>query len=351
MKLTDFPNQNEKKWCKLAHNWLLLTAIVSFTVLLLCLSSCVPPLDNNTGQRASKKDLQYHPNSTYSKSKKYKNMNRNRPEKNELEDNNDYYDNTSNNNYYDDPVMEFEKRLQQQKSNTRSNQTKHSNNNNGIEQNQNNRALPSLKEQIDELNQKYNDLDNNIANIKEDLIDIKEILSNLEPNRFQPTAGNNQQQQINHHINPNSTQNHALIQNEEQNQSKQQFQAEPTNIQQHNLIINDESQNNIKATKPPAIPENTTPKKPNSNFKIVKTDEKNTKSPTTPVQQNSKNEVAPQQQTPSSQEKITQNNTTNNDFSEIISNIAKKDFNTAIKLINSKINSKPDDITLANCNY
>jgi TolA-binding protein len=313
------------------------------------MTGCVPPMNNSTGQRVSKQEMQIV-NSSYTKSKKYKNINKNKSETDD-KNNPSVANNRSENGEYNN-ILEFEKRIGNSKSNTRNS------NNSTPETSAKSKALPSLKEQIEELYQKQDATDESIYNLKGDLIEIKGMISEIAAEKFQPVAAKqsptstNNLSKLSNDSDMDFPQNHSIIHSDEESMTDDNLIIDDAK----NKAVQKQEKSPSSATKPE---EKSTPKQ-NKNFKIVKdtpqkssndskdnSKEKDNSQPETNTAINTNNNAS----SPNAEANETNTKTTESDFSNIISAIAKKDYNAAVKQINDKMKTAKNAEIIANCNY
>ncbi|MCL2039671.1 MAG: tetratricopeptide repeat protein [Bacteroidetes bacterium] len=299
MKSNSLRTKINKKQCLIASNWLiLLSIIVSF-----CIIGCVP-----TGQINNKKQAQ---NTNWAKSKKQKEK-----QVQNIASENVYEDNTLND------ILEFEKRINSS-----------SNNNNNTKQKKN---ITTSEDKYESLKQKQElmeeELNESIYNLKEELLEIKKMLGDVIGDKITPTAERKS------YISPNESNIPSSV-----IRSEESINSDEDDIIDKTFIIKSEETKQMfqnSETKKVIKPEKTNNNAPNKNFKIIKDSDKQTPNNTT--------NIAPKSNVNNNSDA---NNSADNNFSEVISKIAKADYNTASKIVNDKLKQTKDPAIISNCNY
>lgn len=288
-----------KKQCIIISNRLiLLVSIVSF-----CIVGCVP-----TGQINNKKQLQ---NTNWTKSKKQK-------EKQVLDNNSE---NINEDNALND-IFEFEKRLNSSSNNTSKKKKNITNSDDKYE---------TLKQKQEVMEEEFNE---SIYNLKEELLEIKKMLGDVIEDKIKPTA------ERKNYVSPNESDipSSAISSDDDIIDKTFIIKSEETKRK----VQNEE----IKKVAPRTEKTNTAP---NKNFKIVKESEKQTAINTQNTTPKNSDNNLPNNNTANNN--LSDNNTADNNFSEVISKIAKGDYNNAAKIINEKLKQTKDPATISNCNY
>lgn len=356
--------KNQQKMCAIANKWLIITTcLATFS-----LSSCVPPMNHTTGERAGKRELHNMSSYSHAKSKKYKNTNKQKQfDVNFSNAPNDEIDKVDGGEI--DAIQEFEKRINQRQNNSKQEKPKNSPA----------KPLPSLKEQIEKLNENQSVMEERILNVMGDILEIKSILSDMDGQRFKPTTGreNFHRESIQLGNNPNNsnsnrndlsnTQASQAIENNFGNQQNQNMflissDEEATNNNAKNNSDNmansavnstvPANQNNQKKveTKSQTNNQNASTNKNSSNTNNNPNNKKQANS-TAPNNSNSNNSNPNNSNANNVAENNSKANEKERDFSDIINKVAKGEYAAATKLINEKLNSTTDPVVIANCNY
>jgi len=289
IKSSSLRTNNVKKQCMLETNWLiLLVSIASF-----CIVGCIP-----TGQTNNKRQSQ---NTNWSKSKK-------QSQSATAED--IMKDNTLSD------ILEFEKRINSSSNNANNTTNKKKKATTSDDK------YETLKRKQELMEEEFNE---SIYNVKEELLEIKKILSDVAADRIKPTAERRR------YVSPN-----------ESNEASSVISSDEDNIINKTFIIKSEEAKkmlqNEEQKKATPKPEKTNNTAPNKNFKITKDSDKQTSN-------NLQNTA------PINTDNSPPNNTADNNFSEVISKIAKGDYNNASKIINDKLKQTKDPAIISNCNY
>jgi TolA-binding protein len=345
---TNLSNSKNKKVCRLSHNWL----IIVTTSIGLTISGCVPPVNHTTGERLGKQEISMNSGKFIPRSSK---MKREKTNNNKINSNDESLEYDSNNNDAK-AITEFEKKLLGKKQEV----------NLLYDDSKEEKKLPSLKEQIEKLDQKQIILEESIDGLKENIYEIKEMLGNIDNVQHHPSTGklqNSKNEKNNAYENTfiieseeeiddvliektkeiakNNTNNNVSNNNHQKNNSHQKAERKDLSqkeIKPKTLAAKHNTNTNTKAKPKPAA-NNTN--NDDSNDNSIESDEKINVVKTNVVNDvNEKEEVA---------SNLISQSTVN--FSDVINKIAKKEFNSAIKQINEILKSSKDSYILSNCNY
>jgi len=292
MSLSNSKPQNIKKICLKICDWLILLAIIC------SINGCVP-----TGLKNGKKQFQLS-SANRSKVKKQK--------ENDKQLQNTYYDNMYEDSRVND-ILAFERKIS---SSSNVSQVKSKNASSIDDKYQ---ALFQRQQAMEE------ELNENIYNVKEELLEVKKILSEFATDRI-PVAPSRDI------INSNDIKSNAPVES-----SCPTINSKEDNLLDKTFIIRSEE---TKQAKEPIKPKTPIPKV-NKNFKVIKQSENKQ---TSNLQEETKKQVQ-------DNKKIQATNSEENDFTEVISKIAKGDYNAASKIINDKLKQANAPIVISNCNY
>ena len=335
---TKVPNPNNKRKCGLSHNWL----IIVTTSIGLTITGCVPPINHTTGERIGKQEItmysgKFVPRS--SKTKREKTLQNKINSEEELIEN-ELFDND------DKSITEFEKKLLKKK------QDENSLNENSKQE----KKLPSLKEQIEKLDQKQIMLEESIDGLKENIYEIKEMLGNMDNIQRYPTTGKEQNSKSKTKSEKsNIYESTFIIDSDEEIDDSLIEIMEGLDIPSDEATSNNQQKNNPQKTEKKKVE---APKKIEVKPKtIVKNNNANAttseKSKSKPVANNAENSVDEPATSASEKEEAASNVVSQStaNFSDIINKIAKKEYAAAVKQINEIQESSKDPNVLANCNY
>ena len=295
MKFPKIKSKKNKKHCLILFNWLILSTIL----ISLCVTGCIP-----TGQTNTKKQFQLS-NGSRAKYKKEKEQNRQE---------NINYEETAENGILND-ILEYEKNI----NNDSGAKTKRKNK---TEKSTDADKYETLRKQQEIMSDEFNE---SIYNVKEELLELKRILSDIASDKLVTTAGRN-----------NNNYSDNLKENSLNNQESTKIMNEKDDLLDKTFLIQSEEAHNPKENTKPNT-SNNNPKQ-NKNFKIIK---QGTEKP------NQNN----QKETPQNVVVTSVKKTTDNDFSEVISKVAKNDYIAASKIINDKLKQSKDPVVISNCNY
>ena len=356
---TNLSNSKDKKMCGLSHNWL----IIVTTSIGLTISGCVPPVNHATGERLGKQEISMNSGKFIPRSNK---MKREKTNNNKINSNDESLEYDSNNNDAK-AVTEFEKKLLGKKQEV----------NLLYDDSKEEKKLPSLKEQIEKLDQKQIILEESIDGLKENIYEIKEMLGNIDNVQHHPTTGklqNSKNEKNNAYGNTfiieseeeiddvlmektkeiakNNTTNNVSSNNHQKNNSHQkaerkdlsQKEIKPKTLAAKHNTNNNRNNNTNANTKAKPKPAANNTNNDDSNDNSIESDEKINVVKTNVI--NDVNEKSEKEEVASN---LISQSTVN--FSDVINKIAKKEFNSAIKQINEILKSSKDSYILSNCNY
>lgn len=311
-KSNNLQSQRNKKQCLIPFNWLLLLAIIA----LCSITSCVP-----TGTINSKKQFQLS-NTNRSSAHKQKEQNKHQDAT---------YDNVSDNDVAVNDILEFERKINNS-SKKKSTPNKNEEISNQVKYNkkENVDKYDELLQKQQEMEEEFNE---SIYNVKEELIEIKRMLSDVVGDKIKPTPARN------NYVSPVEHTNDAS------GVSTKSIRTEDDDILEKTFIIQSEEERKLKTKKEenikPKIEKSNQPKT-NKNFKIVKSNEE--KEVSNNIQNNNT-------QKPETRNEPVNTNSADNNFSEVVSNIEKGNYTDAVKIINDKLKQTKDPVIISNCNY
>jgi TolA-binding protein len=260
---------------------------------------------------------------------------------------NSNYDVDSENYSSGDPIYDFERKLNSSKNTTQ-------NKSEGKAK----KALPSLEEQLKQLehNQSVTDeridsISENVNNLKGDLLEIKNMLSDIDAARFKPYT-----EKV---VTNNSTPNANIVNGYINKSNSNLNDNSDDNIIGNTFIISSEEEGNRQYVKSAEII--SAPSKQNTGAKPTAS-ENTAKKSSTPKSKsivNKPKESAKiaekntnQSATKSAEEATGKNDAkTSSNFSDIINLVAKADYTNAVKNINNILSNTNNQIDIANCNY
>ena len=338
--------------CRIYNLWLIITTTF---VSALFFEGCMPPRDLTTGERMSRKNIQASSNFSsglvHNNPRKKKNNNTYR---NTSSNNLVNVDNTKSNTEFDNSEIDaFEKKIFNSKSN---NQTKESNSN---------KILPSLKEQINELNKNQAEIEEKIEEIKDDMSELKNILQNISNSESSlPNTNKNTNKPASNSFVLASDENILEIDNTEQRPVTSNSNYNSSNNASSNVSKSTTNTGtNISSNNNNVIKKSTPPKKKQPEKATVKTTEgpaiekKEDASATNNTNTtNNTNNAVSISSTAEAPNNSLNNNFINNidnsgDFSDVINKIAKGELTAATKVLNNKLRTSKDQKEISNCYY
>ncbi len=311
----NFIKKNYNKLCRIKSSWLIFTAILAA----LYLPSCVPAKNMETGERLSRGEQKT--NQPFSGGLVHGNKKKKNATKKDGE------------NDKKSQIADFEEKMFKNNSQKNS-EIISTKSENGMKNNS--KTLPSLKEQIDKINKNQFEIGNNIDDIREEMIEVKDLLKNIH--------------------NSKSIENNSIIkegrflQNDNEVETGTFILSDDNAIQKQILLDSDEeataNKNEQKLIKKGMIKNSPKPSK-KSQVKL------NSFKSNTSVQNNSSKKSSIDNNISAANPDIVKNNLSDNenDFSEIISNVANGKINEAAKSINLKLKSTKNPSTISDCHY
>ncbi|MGI6370444.1 MAG: tetratricopeptide repeat protein [Candidatus Kapaibacterium sp.] len=310
---TEILTKKTKEKCRILSVWLIVTSFL----LPIVFSACVPSKNLVTGERDGYRQNKL--NASYSGGLVHSNKKRKK-----------YSKKVSESQLQNDEIAMFEKRMIEASSNNiqQNRETKLESSNNPSERNTNLNAqaktLPSLKEQIENLNKNQSEVESKIENIQGDMLEIKDLLESIAEK------------------NVNNTSNISTVEVKQEKQTPVINKVEETGT----FILESDEKANLKQTE--QVKKTVEPK----TFKKEKPVPVKHVKRTVPAKTVEKQDVISNEPQDKSQtQEISKTGNATNDFSDIINKVAKGEYDVARKHIQQIMKASKDEVDIANCHY